>query len=192
VLTNHHVVERCQRLRVQANGDAAPARVLARDREVDLALLASELPAAENGAEFRSSDRVRLGEPVIVAGFPLHDILSTDLHVFPGIVSALAGPGDDARLLQISAPVQPGNSGGPLLDDSGQVIGVVLGQLSTGVVGRNRIPQNVNFAIRGTLARSFLERQGVRFHSPRSDPRLSTVEIAARARAFTVLVECLQ
>ncbi len=76
-------------------------------------------------------------------------LLSSDLNVTTGVVSALAGPGNNRRLIQITAPIQPGNSGGPVLDQSGHVVGVVVARLDAlKLVQRTgRLPQNVNFAI---------------------------------------------
>ena len=102
------------------------------------------------------------------------------------------GPGDDRRVIQITAPVQPGNSGGPVLDGSGNVIGVVVARLNALKLAERtgRLPQNVNFAISGKAARAFLQAHKVPFERARSDGVLSSVDIAARARGFTVSVEC--
>ena len=62
-------------------------------------------------------------------GYPLSQVLATSGNFTTGIVTALAGIGDDSRFYQISAPVQPGNSGGPLLDENGNLIGVVSSKL---------------------------------------------------------------
>lgn len=109
-----------------------------------------------------------------------------------GTVSALAGPDNDSRLLQISATVQPGNSGGPLLDEGGRVIGVVVSKLDALKVAEitGDLPQNVNFAISGAVVRAFLEGQGVAYATAASTKPLSTAEIAEAARNFTVVVEC--
>ncbi len=95
-------------------------------------------------------------------------------------------------MIQISAPVQPGNSGGPVLDGSGNVIGVVVARLDAlKLVQRTgRLPQNVNFAASGTTARAFLDAHDVPYKTARSNKKLPTVDIAAEAKAYTVLVEC--
>lgn len=141
---------------------------------------------------FREGCGVRLGEPVVVVGFPLWGLLAASPSVTTGTVSALAGPGNDSRLLQISAPVQPGNSGGPLLDEGGRVIGVVVSKLDALKVAEitGDLPQNVNFAISEAVVRAFLEGQGVAYTTAASAKPLSTAEIAEAARSFTVVVEC--
>ncbi len=102
------------------------------------------------------------------------------------------GPGNDRRLIQISAPVQPGNSGGPVLDASGNVIGVVVARLDALKLAQRtgRLPQNVNFAITAGAARAFLDAHKIRYRVSTSTSTIPPVDIAARARGFTVAVEC--
>ena len=101
--------------------------------------------------------------------------------------------GDDSRYLQISAPVQPGNSGGPLLDASGHVAGIVTGKLDAVLAARffGDIPQNVNFALKADVARTFLDSNGISYQSGHSEMRLSPADVGDIARPFTVQVECL-
>lgn len=78
-----------------------------------------------------ASTPTRLGASVAVLGYPLRQILAPSINITAGIVSSLARLGGDLRHLQITAPVQPGNSGGPLVDDRGLVVGVVSAKLDT-------------------------------------------------------------
>jgi S1-C subfamily serine protease len=138
-----------------------PAAVAARDTTNDLALLVSDLHAeASEPAAFRSGIPVRAGESIAVYGFPLPGALSANGNVVSGDVSALTGLGDDVRYFQISAPVQPGDSGGPLLDDAGLVVGMVNAELNSIAVAKitGDLPQNVNFAIKGNVTRVFSRR----------------------------------
>jgi len=141
---------------------------------------------------FRDGRGIRPGEAVLLAGFPLHGLLASEPSVSTGSIAALAGPGDDRRLMQLSAPVQTGNSGGPLLDGSGNVVGVVVGKLDAILVARatGDIPQNVNFAIAAGVARAFLDAHAVPYLTAQSSDTLPNAAIAAQARAATVLVEC--
>src|SRR6185437_11393730 len=125
-----------------------PVKVTAVDPERDLALLQAPKPVGAV-AVFRS-DKGRLGENVVVVGFPLSGLLSSQPIVTSGIISALAGMRDNPRELQISAPVQPGNSGGPLFDGSGRIAGIVVATLDTVQLARaiGVVPENVNFAIK--------------------------------------------
>ena len=191
VLTNFHVVDGCARLEV---GDGAErdrlARVVATDPWKDLALLKTDR-RFRSVARFRS-EGVRLGEQVMVAGFPLRHVVSTSFTVTVGIVSALAGVDDNGDEIQISAQVQPGNSGGPLLDRAGRVIGVVSAQVDEWYVASavDALPQTVNFAVRDSAVKKFLRANRVDFASADGDEPLSTEELAARARAIALVVEC--
>ena len=134
-----------------------------------------------------------LGETVFVLGFPYPGILGQGLNVTDGLVSSLSGNQNDTRYLQITAPVQPGNSGGPLVDSNGLVVGVVSMRLNEIEVLRRRgsLPQNVNFAIRADLAKSFLRGNAVDPAVDEPTRALSASEIAKRAQAYTVQVVCL-
>jgi S1-C subfamily serine protease len=128
ILTNAHVVEHCTQITVLASsGDSATAGLIARDERNDLALLRSKLPFSFS-ASFREGP-IRAGEAVVALGYPLAGLLATTANLTVGNISALAGLGDDSRYLQISVPVQPGNSGGPLLDGSGNLVGIVSAKL---------------------------------------------------------------
>ena len=83
------------------------------------------------------------------AGFPYYSIAGTSLNLTSGNVSALAGVDDDRRFFTFSAPVQPGNSGGPLIDSRGAVRGLVVARLSEDYIveATGSLPQNVNYAL---------------------------------------------
>jgi hypothetical protein len=137
--------------------------------DIDAAIASGEIEAAhvvvppDVHASFRRRP-ARLAEPVAAAGFPLAGILSAGVKVTTGTVNALAGMRDDRRLLQISAEVQPGNSGGPLFDANGAVLGVIVSKLDSLAASRTLgdIPQNVNFAVSGQSAVAFLQSQNVK------------------------------
>ncbi len=189
VLTNAHVVRDCRQVRVPAAGTAAKVAAIASGN--DLALVTTG--ATPTGvAVFKEGRGARLGDEVVVAGYPLRGILSSGLNVTTGTVSALSGLRDDTNTLQITAPVQPGNSGGPLLDASGHVIGVVVAKLDAIELARwtGDIPQNVNFAIHGAVARALLDARGVPYKTAHSGQRIPTNRISERAQRFTVVVEC--
>lgn len=192
ILTNYHVVAGCYSLRVSPPG--SDAAIKARDWRNDLALLKLLRGSAGRVAQpvRLRSGRARLGETVVAAGYPLRGLTGDGLNVTRGEVSALSGLGGDSRRLQITAPVQPGNSGGPLLDKSGHVLGVVTSKLNAIRAARitGDIPQNVNFAIRAEVVRDFLDAHNVPYKTARKSTARSTEQIAAEARAYTVLIEC--
>ena len=183
VLTNHHVVENCSSIVVALDGSISQsARVIGRDSKNDLALLTtsglkpSAVPNLRMGA--------RLGESVFVYGFPLAGLLASSGNFTIGNITAVAGLGDDTTMIQMSAPVQPGNSGGPVLDQNGNVIAVVVSKLNALRIARvtSDIPQNVNFAIKSLIAMSFLEAGNVTASAEASTTKLETTQIADRAR----------
>ncbi len=190
VLTSAHVVDDCRDVRVKRASRVTKASTLASDPDTDLALL--KLPDGGGAsASWRAGRGMRPGDTIVVTGYPLSGLL-TQMNVTRGNVSALSGPRNDLRLFQITAPVQPGNSGGPVLDASGNVVGVVVGKLDAIEVARvtGDMPQNVNFAIHGPVARIWMEVNGVDYPTARSGPERQTADIAAQAREFTVQIEC--
>ncbi len=195
VMTNNHVVDECRRMVIRnADGVRFPARVDVTDWRRDLALMTVP-PAAGPPLTFRDSPAVQRGESVVTYGFPLFGLVSSGPTLTTGDVSALSGLGDNPLQLQISAPIQQGNSGGPLLDAQGNVIGVVVAKLEVMqyAVRHGDIPQNVNFAIKGTEALAFLRANGVQPHAAASDgPEKRHVEIGLIANPSTVFVLCYQ
>ena len=186
IVTNQHVVQDCERIAVAGTGTA---RAVASDVRNDLALVATS--TRSNAAAPIRAGRAQIGEQVVVAGYPLRGLLS-GLNITTGNLSSVVGIAGDTRFVQISAPVQPGNSGGPLLDASGNVIGVVVSKLNAVKVAKltGDIPQNVNFAITANVLRGFLDANGVDYKSGAAGPVIATPEIARRSQAFTVLIEC--
>jgi len=164
--------------------------VVARDPVNDLALLASDLKP-KSVAVLRTG--ARLGESIAVFGFPLHGLLATTGNFTLGNITAVAGIGDDTRMVQISAPVQPGNSGGPLLDQAGNVVGTVVAKINAIKLSRitNDLAENINFAIKSSIVTSFLEANGITFGTGSlGDDTLSPPDLAARASGFSASVEC--
>jgi len=193
VLTNHHVIEGCARIFVRtADNRTLPVTDRpAADAERDLALLRVRGNPGPPLA-FRANP-VRRGEGVVTYGFPLAGLLSSGPTLTTGEVSALAGLGDNQQQFQISAPVQQGNSGGPLLDRQGNVIGVIVSKLNAARIAQRTgdIPQNVNFAVKGSEAVDFLRRQGITpvlRESPRGERPAD--EVGELAHPSTVFIRC--
>jgi serine protease Do len=190
VLTNEHVVEGCGRITVRDRaGRVDPdVAVLARDAAADLALLRTELRGVRTLA---LRPGVRLGESVAAYGFPLAEVLASSGNFTLGNVTALAGVGDDERVLQMSAPVQSGNSGGPLLDAAGNVVGVVVAKFGLRAAQLSGdLPQNVNFAVKAGEALRFLKRNGVAAEVGRPGVAVPPEELAEAAQEIAVFVVC--
>lgn len=193
IVTNHHVIDGCSDLKGNLTGEAAMVlRVVSSDANNDLALL--QAPSTTTFKEYaRIRDRsIRSGDSVVAIGFPFHGLLTSDFTVTTGIVSSLSGMRNDSRFLQISAPVQPGNSGGPLFDTTGQIVGVVTGKLDglRVAVATGSIPENINFAIKTGALRDFLDNSVVPYQTAEPKGELKTTDIAGNARAYTMLISC--
>jgi len=182
ILTNSHVVENCAKITVQlSSNNSQTALLVARDQKNDLAVIRIDTAPASVTA-FRDGTPIRAGDTVVALGYPLAGLLASSANLSVGNVSAVAGLGDDYRYFQISAPVQPGNSGGPLLDASGHLVGIVTAKLNAANVARftGDIPQNVNFAIKAEVARTFLDSKGIAYRTARSE----TAAIASRCGGY--------
>ena len=190
-VTNAHVVENCTKTLVKTNdGTVQEAREAASDPINDLALL--KVPKTpKKFASLRLG--IRLGESVAAFGFPHSDILSTSGNFTLGNVTATNGIKDDSRYIQISAPVQAGNSGGPLLDQNGALVGVVSEKLNALKIALQDgdLPQNVNFAIKATILAAFLESNQIAFKTatPATQP-LEPADLADVAQSISGFVMC--
>jgi S1-C subfamily serine protease len=192
IVTNNHVIAGCGEIHGNLTGEApVTLRVVSSDRFNDLALLQGPAASFKEFVKIRERS-IRSGDSVVAIGFPYHGLLSSDFTVTTGIVSSLSGFLNDSRVLQITAAVQPGNSGGPLLDTSGQLVGIVSSKLDAikfaSVTGN--IPENINFAIKTGALRDFLDNSVVSYQTAESKADLKTPEIAGNARAYTLLITC--
>ncbi|MGJ5083301.1 S1C family serine protease [Bradyrhizobium sp. HKCCYLS3013] len=195
IVTANHVVSGCTspiKVRYADRAEYA-ATVYGQDDANDLALLRTDMG---NAAVASFSLQARLGDRVAAFGFPLAGLLPSVGNFTTGDVTALTGLGNDTRFLQTSAPVQSGNSGGPLLDMSGRVVGIVdskLNALAMMKAGRD-IPELINFAIVSQIVVNFLSRRGV---SPeisaatKSAQELSSADVAEIGQKISVQVFCL-
>ena len=188
-LTNNHVIDGCDG-GIAGIQDGQPVRgiVVNIDKQNDLALIRIQQANTVSFAKFRASPGIRVGESVIAAGFPFPQVLQNGLNVTIGNVSAMAGSGGNTANMQITAPVQPGNSGGPLMDASGHVVGVVVSRLNSQAVRAET--QNINYAVQGPIARLFLDSNGVRASEQRSDRDIKMGDLSDAARDYTFQVVC--
>lgn len=187
LLTNAHVVSNCETLKI----DGHAVELMAADENFDLALLKAE-PASPDSVAAFSPRPAPLNADITIAGYPLSGLLS-GLNVTRGSVTSLKGLAGDATTMQISAPVQPGNSGGPAVDSFGNVVGVVVSKLDAQLVADaiGDIPQNVNFAVRGEIAKLFMFQNGVEpvLADSEAEP-LRPEDAAEKLEEMTRLVEC--
>lgn len=189
LLTNAHVAKSCKTVLV---GDLGAATKVVVDEDHDLALV--KVDAAVGQPLPIVAEKPRLGEDILALGFPLRSILADSLNVTRGNISSLMGLMNDANYLQISAPVQPGNSGGPLVDLAGRVVGVVTAKLNAVAVAdlTGDIPQSINFAIRPDAAARFLEEHHIAFETADAKAALQSVpDATAKVQDSIYPVLCL-
>jgi serine protease Do len=190
VVTNFHVIDGCESgLRIIRYPVYQPANasILARDPPNDLALLSTKLPAS-GFPSFRLN--LKQGEQIASYGFPY----GNDLASFTmGNVTSVVGLDNNTSGFQMSAPVQPGNSGGPLLDMNARVVGMaqgVLGTLRAAEALGGAIPQNVNFGITATTIIGFLQAHSVDYRIDTERTKFEPEQIAEEAKKFTVKITC--
>jgi Trypsin-like peptidase domain len=179
LVTNNHVIDGCVGdIHGNLSGEAqVTLRVVSTDETNDLALLQGPPGSWKAIAPIRDKS-IRSGDTVVAIGYPFH---------------GLSGILNDTRFLQISAAVQPGNSGGPLLDSKGQVVGMVAAKINAlkFVKATGEIPENINFAIKPGALRDFLDNSVVPYQTTDAKADLGTADIAKNARDFTFLISCM-
>jgi len=188
LVTNHHVIDGCVAIEVVGYG---AAKVVTSDDEVDLAVLQLRTPKSHPVAEVRRTP-VELGEDVIALGFPLAGLLNSSLNVGTGIVSAENGLMGEPRWFTTNVGIQPGNSGGPILDDKGRVLGVAVAKIDDEALlaSIGTTAPNVGFAIKGDTLADYLEIFRLPAPGVPSARSMSTKELVEVGREFTVQVVC--
>jgi len=183
ILTNNHVAGSCEKITVLQNGNQYPATLKFRDRANDLALISTK-KINDTYLKFRSGRSVRTGESIIAMGYPLGMLLGTSVKLTTGNVSARTGLLNDTTKLQLTAPIQPGNSGGPLLDTYGNVVGVIYAKLN------DPSAQNVNLAIKSNVAKMFLDVHDIEYFEDHNKTKQEVVDIADNAKKSIVQIIC--
>lgn len=204
ILTNDHVVEQCTTVNIGYDSvNPLTASVLKRDKRNDIALLKlnSEtllLEKIENLFNNRDGllrlNDIELGEEILVAGYPFGELYSNTIKVTGGMISASRGMNDDSTQFQIDAAVQPGNSGGPIYDESGNIIGMVIAQLDKIKIAKatGSLPENVNFGIKVSTLKQFLDSIELEVTSSKNIKIKSKKELAQISKNQTVMVVCKQ
>lgn len=191
LITNNHVIRGCDDAVVVKRGTA---RIVARDVRNDLALLhlvTRPDPGTTRPVAFRSTP-MQLGETAYVLGYPYAGTLDNGVNFTSGMISSSAGMSNDATQFQFTAPVQPGSSGGPVLDQGGNLIGVVVARMNdvASLEKNGSVPQNVNFGIKGEVAASFLRANGVTPAMAADAPAEPATQVATTGSASTAQIVC--
>lgn len=165
IATNYHVISNSKLVSVDIDGKEWPAVVLVEDRVNDLALIKVDGFLHKKKILPISKNQSKTGSSVFTIGFPHSDVMGVKPKLTSGVISAVSGIQDDRRLYQVTVPVQPGNSGGPLIDCYGYVVGVVTSKLSASMIYERSgdIPENVNYAVKSAYLAVLLEAENIKF-----------------------------
>jgi uncharacterized protein len=157
LLTCYHALDGAKSIKIGVDREIYPAELIRVDKNNDLALL--KITGTFTALAFSPKRTASLGDEVFTIGFPNPDLQGTNPKLTKGSINSLTGVMDDIRLYQISIPVQPGNSGGPLLDESGNICGVIVAMLDAETTFKisGSLPQNVNYAVKSTYAQALLD-----------------------------------
>mgnify|MGYP001266470350 CR=1 FL=1 len=161
IITNNHVIEGCKKVAAHIQQIKIPLSVVSSDTKSDVALLKGNfrpttvIPISDNLPE--------LLQDIYVAGYPFGDKISTSVKVTKGIVSSLTGIGNNYSNIQIDAALQSGNSGGPILDEKGNVVGVAVSKLDAKYMfdKYGSIPENTNFGVKSIIVRNIMNENNV-------------------------------
>lgn len=192
IVTNAHVAGKCGKITVQLGDKSWDATLVSNDPKNDLAAL--QVKAQFSRYALIAEQPSDLGAKIAVFGYPLTGALSSGGNFTLGSITGLSGYSDDKRHYQISAPIQAGNSGGPVVDKKGRLVGVVRSSLVASAGSPVDAPQNVNFAIRASVLRSFLDTAKIPYTiatGPAGRDRSDT-DLAAGAKAMSVLINCTE
>ena len=190
-VTAYHVIESAKGIAVRTSKGAFNVKILAVDKLNDLALLKVKDPIGEMpAAPLAPSAKMKLGQTVFTLGFPNSDLQGFNVKMTKGEISSTTGIQDDPRQFQISVPLQPGNSGGALFDDQGNIIGIVVAKLSESVAKKytGNTPENVNYAVKSSYVFPLLEQSKTQLTSPIEGPVPKLEDVVDRIKDACVMV----
>ena len=189
IITNHHVIDGCKDMKVHSKGKVLETIKIADDARNDLALLKiGETPAHVFALSQESPFPL---QDIIVAGYPFGDRVSSTLKFTQGIVSSIAGLSNDYSQIQIDAALQPGNSGGPIMDEFGNIVAVAVAKLSLKKILKDYgvVPENTNFGVKSSAVKNLMEGNGVPFKAPNTEV-ITKQDLSRIATDGTVYLTC--
>ena len=182
IITNHHVIEGCKTVKVSFKGDEIEAKILAVDKMNDLAIIKSNIKAQQVYSV--SNEDASLLEDIIIAGYPLGKKVSEAIKTSKGSVTALAGYGDNYSEFQTDAALNQGNSGGPIMNQKGNVVGVAVA-----AYGKKEGVESFNFGIKVSTLKTFASSNDLTFLPP-NNRDLSNKDLGQLITNATVYIEC--
>jgi len=192
LLTAAHVARDCTLMEVHQDGVSFPVTAKVSSNLLDVAVLDSG-KTRSSALALRQGNEIVLGEAISSVGYPLHGLLGDSANVTRGNISASKGIRGSMGLFQFSAPIQPGNSGGPIVSDNGELLGMAVSTLNAASLAqRGLIPQNVNFALDARYVAMFLRRESVLFDVIRPQGAGSMQAANQAALSNTVQLNCYQ
>ena len=189
VVTNYHVVNGCQNVKIHHEGNVIPTTVVTSDSKSDLALLKGDFKPKTHLSV--SKENPQLMQEIYVAGYPFGQRVSSSVKVTKGIVSSLTGFKNNTANIQIDAALNTGNSGGPIIGTNGNVVGVAVAKLSA-TNKKNKytsLPEGMNFGIKASMVRSFLESNNIRLSEPNAYP-IPTTKLGKLISNSTYYLSC--
>ena len=189
IVSNFHVIEGCSEIYLQYSGQRIRTALVATDKVNDLALLNAEIqPRYVFGVDPLN---VYPLQEIVVAGFPFGERISSSIKFTKGVVSALTGIGNNYSEMQIDAALQPGNSGGPIIDEFGNVIGVAVSKLDMKLILEDYgvIPENTNFGIKATVLRNLLDANRITYLTA-NKKQISSRKLSKQVTDGTVFLSC--
>jgi Trypsin-like peptidase domain len=191
ILTNYHVIKNATRITVTVPGrQAVSARVVTTDQEKDLAILQVSLRNL-TALPIASSETVQVLDSITVLGYPLPSELGTALSASDGKVNAVReAHNGGTRLFQIDANVNPGNSGGPLLNNRGEVVGIIVAKINSLQYAKENgaLPERINFAIPINEAQELVRQVIPNFTLSNRQEVLTDQQVFQSAKSSTVLI----
>ena len=189
IVSNFHVIEGCSEIYFQYSGQRIRTALVATDKVNDLALLNAEIqPRYVFGVDPLN---VYPLQEIVVAGFPFGERIRSSIKFTKGGVSALTGIGNNYSEMQIDAALQPGNSGGPIIDEFGNVIGVAVSKLDMKLILEDYgvIPENTNFGIKATVLRNLLDANRITYLTA-NKKQISSRKLSKQVTDGTVFLSC--
>lgn len=189
IVTNYHVVNYCNINQINYAGKTSKAKILAYDRMNDLALLETNIKPKDK-FDIATQD-AKLLDDIYVAGYPFGKAVSSSVKVTKGVVSALAGLQNNYALVQIDAAIQPGNSGGPIVNTNGDVIGVAVAKLDykDALESYGTIPENTNFGIKSSILKNFTSANNIK-NSNEETKEMTKDKVGEKILNATAYVGC--
>jgi len=196
--TNYHVIKDSKKIEIllKRNNEIKTynAKIVGKDPSNDVAILQiiDTTFIQYKKIPYMLSENQEIGNKVFTLGFPLNDVMGQNIKVSDGIISALSGIDDDIRFYQISVPLQPGNSGGPLFNLKGELVGITTSRLNEVSVGTKT--ENVNYALKISLLNNLIKLtpsiKGIDINTTKTNIQYELNDLCSMYKEYICLIKC--